>query len=287
MTPPSATAAASAPPYFDVLFTRLHNEPEMGRAFGRHVHWGYWSDPQRADGSGADYAEAAEALCRRICDAARIGDCQAILDVGCGFGGTIASLNERFRDLQLLGVNIDDRQLQRAAETIAPRAGNRIRFQQGDACQLQVPAAAFDVVLAVECIFHFPSRRAFFEGAARALRAGGLLALSDFVPREDALRFLQSFDTASDEATRRTWGHIDVTCPLSAYRELAERVGLRLETEDDITAHTLPTYTFLRKHMRTWPDAAEAALFDKATAQLELASRAQLLGYKVLTFVKE
>jgi cyclopropane fatty-acyl-phospholipid synthase-like methyltransferase len=36
------------------------------------------------------------------------------VDVGCGFGGTIASLNEHFSDLQLTGVNIDLRQLDRA-----------------------------------------------------------------------------------------------------------------------------------------------------------------------------
>jgi cyclopropane fatty-acyl-phospholipid synthase-like methyltransferase len=281
---PRATAVAEAPPYFDVLFTRLQREPEMRRAFGRHVHWGYWPDPEAADGSGDDYALAAEALCRRICDAASITDGQRILDVGCGFGGTIASLNERQDNLRMVGVNIDARQLERAAATIQPDRGNRIQFQQGDACDLQFPADSFDVVLAVECIFHFPSRSAFFEGAARALRPGGLLTLSDFVPREDAVRMLRSFDTGSDDATRRTWGHIDVICPLSQYEQMAEQVGLTLVGEDDITENTLPTYTFLRKHMRSWPDPAEAATFDKATAQLELVSRAKLLGYKILTF---
>ena len=38
--------------------------------------------------------------------------------------------------------------------------------------------AAFDRVLAVECIFHFPSRLQFLKEACRVLRPGGLLALS-------------------------------------------------------------------------------------------------------------
>ena len=45
--------------------------------------------------------------------AAGIADGQHILDVGCGFGGTVASLNENFSRVHLLGVNIDERQLER------------------------------------------------------------------------------------------------------------------------------------------------------------------------------
>lgn len=286
MSSQAAEVPSEAPPYFDVLFTRLQAEPELQQAFGRHVHWGYWHDPAAADGSGADYGVAAENLCRRICDAAGIHDGQRVLDVGCGFGGTIASLNERFRDLLLVGVNIDARQIERAAERIRPLNGNRLQFQQGDACDLRFAPDSFDVVLAVECIFHFPERAAFFAGAARSLREGGTLALSDFVPRPDALDLLRSFDPSRDEATRKTYGHIDVTCTLDRYRELAEAHGLSLVAEDDITANTLPTYPFLRRHMRTWNDTTEAAVFEKATAQLEVVSRHELLGYKILTFTR-
>jgi SAM-dependent methyltransferase len=275
------------PPYFDVLFTRLEaNEPVTTTAFGRHVHWGYWTDPAGADGSPEDYAAAAERLCRLICDAAEVRDGLRVLDVGCGFGGTLASLNERFRSLQMVGLNIDPRQLDRARRTVAPRQGNFIRFVQGDACRLAFAAGSFDVVLAVECIFHFADRAAFFAGAAGALAPGGRLALSDFVPTAEALPFLQSFNTAADEATRATYGHIDVLCPLERYRALGAAVGLSLSEVVDISANTLPTYPFLRKHLRTWPDAAHARLFDRATAQLEWACQAGLLHYKVLTFTR-
>ena len=145
-------------PYFDLLLEEFGKEnPEALEAFGRHVHWGYWDYPAAADGSISDFALAAERLCRRVCDAGKVGNGQRILDCGCGFGGTIASLNERFSDLQLVGLNIDDRQLDRAREQVQPQNNNQIEFIQGNACELPFEDNSFDVVLAVECIFHFPS----------------------------------------------------------------------------------------------------------------------------------
>ncbi len=288
MTQPNpAVPVSQPPPYFDILFTRLRNdEPAATIAFGRHVHWGYWDDPATADGSPEDYAAAAERLCRRICDAAGIRDGQRILDVGCGFGGTIASLNERFADLDMVGVNIDPRQLERAAQLVQPRNGNRIRFVAGDACRLPLAADTFDVVLAVECIFHFPSRAAFFAEASRVLRRPGKLALSDFVPTEEAVPFLQEYNPSTDASTQRTYGQIDVMCSGRDYQRLADGVGLDLERSDDIGVQTLPTYPFLRKDLHAWPDQDVARSFDRATGQLQMVARAGLLRYTILSFGK-
>lgn len=281
-------AAGAAPPYFDALFERLQaDDPAARVAFGRHVHWGCWSDPTSADGSPADYARAAEELCRRVCRAARVHDGQSVLDVGCGFGGTIASLNEGYRDLDLVGVNIDPRQLQRAEELIEPANGNRIRWVEADACQLPFPAASFDVLFAVECIFHFPSRATFFAEAARILRPGGILALSDFVPTEAGLPLLRQYGTAGDASTRMSYGHVDLLCPASRYRELAAEMGLRLARHDDVTQHTLPTYDFLRSYARSWADPAAGRAFGKATARLETASRMGWLRYSILSFTRD
>lgn len=272
-------------PYFDMLFTRLEtNDPVTRLAFGRHVHWGCWADPASADGSALDYGRAAEAMCRRVCDATEIRDGMRILDVGCGFGGTIASLNERFDGLDMVGVNIDDRQLSRARQLVQPHGCNRICFVQGDACAL--PAlGTFDVVLAVECIFHFPSRSAFLDQARRALRPGGVLIVSDFVPVEEAVPRMREMDARPDSATRQTFGKVDLQCSLSAYRELAHEAGLELVSSEDITAHTLPTYPFLRDHARSWPDRKHARLYQKATGHLEVASHLGWLRYTIMRFV--
>lgn len=275
------------PPYFDVLFSRFQNNDHEARlAFGRHVHWGYWDDPAAADGTAEDYARAAERLCRRVCDAGGIRDGLRVLDVGCGFGGTIASLNERFANLDMVGVNIDRRQLDRAAELVRPVHGNRVQFIEADACKLPFPAESFDAVLAVECIFHFGSRATFFAEAQRVLRRPGTLALSDFVPTEEAVPLLQSFNAGADPATKQTYGQINILCSGRSYQRLGDDAGLSLERNESISVHTLPTYPFLRKDLLAWTDQKTAKAFDRATAQLEKACRAGMLHYSILSFHK-
>lgn len=275
------------PPYFDILFTRLEaNEPATTTAFGRHVHWGYWPNPEAADGSAEDYAVAAERLCKMVCDAAEIRDGMRVLDVGCGFGGTIASLNERFHNLDLTGVNIDPRQLVRARQTIVPQNGNKIRFVEGDACNLQFAPNSFDVVLAVECIFHFADRAAFFAGAAKSLTSGGRMALSDFVPPAEHVALLEQYYGTPDRAIRHTYGRIDVLCSMDRYRGIAEGVGLEVAQTENISTNTLPTYPFLRKHLKTWPDPQDAKAFDRSTARLEAACNKGLLDYTIVAFRK-
>jgi cyclopropane fatty-acyl-phospholipid synthase-like methyltransferase len=286
-TKQSASEPFHVAPYFDVLMQRLEaGDRRMTIAFGRHVHWGYWPQPELADGTPEDYARAAERLCRKVCDAAGIRDGMRVLDVGCGFGGTIASLNERFSRLDLVGVNIDARQLHRARETVRASNGNRIRFLEADACQLPFEASSFDAVLAVECIFHFDSRPAFLAGAARCLAPGGRLALSDLVPRQEIMDQLTRYDPGQDEATRKSYGQVDLRCSVEQYHQLAAEAGLTLLSSDNISENTLPTYPFLRADLRDWPDRQTARWHERATARLEIVSRLDLLRYTILSFAR-
>lgn len=275
------------PPYFDGLFQRLANEdPRTAAAFSRHVHWGYWDEPPAAICSPAEYGAAAEALCRAVCDVADIRDGLHIADVGCGFGGTIASLNERFSNLKLVGVNIDARQLQRAAELVQPRTGNSVDWVEADAARIPLPDASFDVVLAVECVFHF-NRLRFFAEAARLLSPGGNLTLSDFIPSERAVEYLQGIDLSRNDAVRWSYGQIDLTWSLIRYQQLAHSNQLVLRETKDITANTLPTYDFLYASTADWPDSQNTELFTQATRLLEKACRNGMLSYQILRFERE
>jgi SAM-dependent methyltransferase len=270
-------------PYFDNLLEGLSaGHPEITTAFGRHVHWGYWSAQDRPDGSAADFAAAAERLCRRVCDAGGARDGQRILDVGCGFGGTVASLNERFSGVDLCGLNIDARQLERARQEVRSRPGNRVDFHEGDACRMPFADASFDVVLAVECAFHFPSRARFLREAARVLRPGGRLSLCDFVPSGPAVPLLRFQDRIFGAYIEKVSGAVDVGCTLSAYRALGRAASLEPRSEEDITLNTLPTYPVLRRLIRSFGVQVPTATFG-ATA-LSWVSRLKLLRYVILAF---
>jgi SAM-dependent methyltransferase len=275
-----------SPPYFDRLLQRLAMaDPEAGAAFGRHVHWGYWSDPAQAGVGVDEFGRAAEALCLAVLDCADVRDNLRILDVGCGFGGTIACLNERFSGMELIGVNIDQLQLQRAAAQIDARSGNRVRLLLADAAELPIADEGVDAALAVESVFHFDRPR-FFAEIGRVLRQGGSLTLSDFVPHARAAPYIEAINLGGNDAVRSTYGVIDVSWSVDRYRGLAAEHGLTLSAVRDVTAHTLPTYDFLRSSVEGWTDALEAEQFIRATGLLEKASRRGFIGYLILRFDK-
>ena len=274
-------------PYFDFLLEKIaRGDTEMTKAFGRHVHWGYWPDASRADGSIEDFAEAAEKMSRNVCDAAGVREGMRVLDAGCGLGGTLASLADRYRNLALVGLNIDSRQLRRARDLVKIGDAHRLAFVTGDACRLPFADESFDAVVAVECIFHFPGRSRFLKEAHRVLRPGGLLALSDFVPRVMTIPFLVLMFLFFRRSIEKFYGTSDVASTLSMYRSRARRAGFSAMVCDNITANTLPTYDALRRLDRGTENEYEYHA-RKANRFLELASRAGWLCYVIITFVRE
>ncbi|KAB8335335.1 class I SAM-dependent methyltransferase [Scytonema tolypothrichoides VB-61278] len=270
-------------PYFDQLLALLDNgHPEIDLAFGRHVHWGYWFNPEQALNTPEDFSKAAEHLTREVYSAANVKNGQDVLDVGCGLGGTIASLNEQFSQMNLVGLNIDRRQLEQARKKVVARDGNTLRFEEGNACMLPFPDQSFDVVLAVECIFHFPDRRQFFQEAFRVLKPNGCLALSDFIPVDWFLPLVWYA-----KPPEGFYGYFDIGYTTKCYCKLAAETGFEQLLERNITVNTLPTYKFLQS-MKQYLKL-DVHLFSalSQTLILEWVSRLELIRYMIFSFRKQ
>lgn len=116
-----------------------------------------------------------------------------VLDLGCGVGGTLFDLAERFPDGRMHGVTLSRRQVDLGRELADARGlGERCKVHLGDFEQAEPPPELArlqaDAVMSVEALAHAGDARAFFRTAAARLRRPGgvLLVVDDFLAREEA-----------------------------------------------------------------------------------------------------
>jgi SAM-dependent methyltransferase len=128
-----------------------------------------------------------ERLTRRLAQLAGIERGHRVLDVASGSGAT-AFLLARELGCDVVGVDLGSRAIEQAAD--AARAAGltaRVRFVVGDAEELPLPDAGFDVALSECSLCTFPDKRRAIAEMARVVRPGGAIAIADVTADLDAL----------------------------------------------------------------------------------------------------
>jgi MPBQ/MSBQ methyltransferase len=234
-------SGARLPAYLDGLIAAYR----AGQA-GRNLHLGYWdrSPEPSIPVLPGEFEIAQQRFTERVVDLLELQTGERAIDIGCGLGGVLEALAVRIPGVALFGVNIDPRQLALCRDIVPPTNGS-LALIAADACAAPFAADSFDRVLAIEAMFHFRSRRAFLAEAARLLRPGGRLLVTDVLLQEPKMAAPWSIE-AMAAALRRDYGPWpELWIESAQLRRWAAEEGLDLVAAEDWTAATLASYRII------------------------------------------
>ena len=113
-----------------------------------------------------------------------VGDCpidgQRVLDVGCGRGSTVFTLQQFFRPAAVVGLDLSANAIL-FCNRVHRHPG--VSFREGDAEQLPFPDGSFDAVINIESSHTYPNIRSFYLEVDRVLAPGGHFLYTDVLPR--------------------------------------------------------------------------------------------------------
>lgn len=275
--------AAAAPhesrlPYFDDLIRAVAADPAAIDPIGWNMHWGLIL-PGDDVGSLETQLAATTRLTEMVCRAAHVHNNSAVLDVGCGFGGTMRHLNDRLADTKLVGLNIDPRQLRFIRDRLSPRNGNSIVLLEGEGSSIGLHSHSFDTIVAIESLFHVESRWHFFREARRLLADDGRIVITDFLVDGSRLDDWLAVARSAQATLGAFFGHAPSGhITLRRYERHAAAVGMRIDSDEDLTDRIIPSMAGLRPLYESvaGPPAC------RAIKTLEDLLREHLLSYHLL-----
>lgn len=102
-----------------------------------------------------------------------------LLDIGCGRGGGIYYLNQKYNFLESHGVDICKESIDFCKSTYLD---SHIKFSVQDALNLKYEKNYFDIILNVESSHCYKSRMLFFNEAFKILKKDGYFLYTDTIP---------------------------------------------------------------------------------------------------------
>ncbi len=127
---------------------------------------------------------------------------RSILDACCGTGGVTAALASRFRESEIVGVDLSPEMLGRAREHLRSEAG-RVRFAEAPAESLPLASGSVDLVVCANALHLVPEPAQALAEFARVTSPGGLVVILDWTLDALAMRLLAAWLNATQGARRR------------------------------------------------------------------------------------
>ena len=156
-------------------------------------------------------------------DLAELTEGESVIDLGSGSGMDVFFAADRVgREGRVVGIDFTVEQLEKARRLAAEVGFGQVELQEGRIDALPVEDENFDCVMSNGVINLSPEKDRVFAEAARVLRPGGRLAISDIVSEQ---QLKESIVCDAD-----LWAScIGGAAQQDAYREAIEGAGLRIE----------------------------------------------------------
>src|SRR6476469_2399510 len=155
------------------------------RVWGEHMHHGYYG----LDGKETKERRQAQIdLVEELLKWANVNQAKAILDVGCGIGGSSLYLAEKFQ-AAATGVTLSPVQAARATERSREAGMSNLSTQPSaqffvkDALNTGFADNSFDLVWSLESGEHMPDKRKFLQECYRVLKPGGTFIMATWCHR--------------------------------------------------------------------------------------------------------
>jgi len=175
-------------------------QPDYYTSIDIHQHpGGVWSDDiagyvyERGAKSTAPMLNKAESLHHRLTAAAlsRLGrPAQAVVDLGCGFGGSTRPFYMDNPALDVVGLELSEPCLRLAAHRAMEEQATNVQFRQADAADTGLEAERFDIVTSTMMLHEMPPShiRQMLKESHRLLAPGGVSIHLDFLVRDDPFK---------------------------------------------------------------------------------------------------
>ena len=103
----------------------------------------------------------------------------SVLDCGCGVGSITLDLAELVAPGKVIGVDMDEGQLEIARASAKERGLTNVIFEQGNIYQLRFDPGTFDAVLAHTLLYHLSDPLTALKALRKVLKPDGIAAVSD------------------------------------------------------------------------------------------------------------